>query len=115
MVDDDVSILQMMASILRDAGYAVLAAHSGKDALHALQPPPEKLDLLVTDVEMPGMNGHELARRVESEWPSTRIMLVSGFNLRNERLDPSWCFLAKPFTSAQLRERVRECLARDRD
>lgn len=77
VVDDEVELLELHATMLELAGFQVLTANNGHDALKILQDTP--IDALITDVVMPGLNGLELANRARAIHPSLPIQLVSGF------------------------------------
>jgi CheY-like chemotaxis protein len=101
IVDDEAPIRLLMSCILRQAGYHVLVAHDGIEGAQRIQS-AERIDLLLTDISMPGMNGVELARVARSARPGLPVVFASG------SLD---CFpdtthhlrcLAKPFTASEL-------------
>jgi two-component system, cell cycle sensor histidine kinase and response regulator CckA len=114
LVEDERSIRTFATRVLRRAGYRVVTAEDGDSALEALRRPGQTVDLLLTDVLMPGMSGAELAERVRAEHPAMPVLFVSGFPAdlaTGERLVPHGVqLLAKPFTGGQLVERVRMAL-----
>jgi two-component system cell cycle sensor histidine kinase/response regulator CckA len=79
IVDDEPTVLQLCRRILQLGGYSVLAANNGTEALDLLARNPEPVDLALLDIVMPGMNGVELARRIQTSQPGTPIVLMSGF------------------------------------
>ena len=79
MVDDEPTVLNLCRRILQLGGYAVVSANNGNDALRALQSNPDPIDLALLDVMMPGMNGIELATRIQGSKPGTPVVLMSGF------------------------------------
>jgi CheY-like chemotaxis protein len=95
-----------MERALSDAGYRVLAAASGAEALRAAAEHSGPIDLLLTDVIMPGMNGRELAERLAAARPATPALFLSGYT--DEILGPQGVLapgvhlLQKPFTAAEL-------------
>ena len=115
VVDDDAGLLRLTARILAKAGFSVLTAADGLAALAALAAHPGPVALVVTDVIMPVMGGHELARRVPETRPETRILLMSGYPgdvvLPDGMLLSGAPFLAKPFTAAEVTAKVREVLS----
>ena len=114
VVDDEEALCGLAKEILINHGYKVLCAENGKKALEILE--TESVDLLFTDVIMPGMDGYELASRVKKSYPDIIIQMASGFsNLRhesefNEKLHQQR--LLKPYNSKMLLHRVRELLDR---
>ncbi|MFI5259030.1 MAG: response regulator, partial [Candidatus Limnocylindrales bacterium] len=91
--------------VLEAAGYRVLAASDGESAIDAAAR-DEPLELLLTDVVMPGMSGRDVARQLGEARPGLRILYMSGHTdkgiVHNGVLEPGIQFLAKPFTSAEL-------------
>ncbi len=108
VVDDRESLRDIIETILVLTGYHVLKAASGADALQIARTTPE-IDLLVTDIEMPGMTGDKLAARFSKYHPSAAIMFVSSSG-RPVKVDGPFEFLAKPFGISGLREKVRAAL-----
>ena len=112
VVDDEPALRALAAEILSTHGYRVLSADSGKEALNVLR--HETVDLLLSDVIMPGMNGYELAQQVMQYYPQTKIQMASGFsdNYHTDSVDPSLheLRLQKPYTSEALLLRVRKLL-----
>jgi len=114
LVEDDPAVRRMAAEILLNAGYRVLAAPSGADALCMAAKHEGPLDLLLTDVVMPGMTGPELARQFLSQFPHLRTVYLSGYTddaiekhgLRGRTAR----VLQKPFTHESLSQCVRETL-----
>ncbi|MEU7904945.1 response regulator [Actinoplanes sp. NPDC049118] len=110
VVDDEEGIRETVARNLSNAGYAVIAAADGSEAL-TLAADHGTIDLLLSDVVMPGMTGPELARRFTTDRPGSRVLLMSGYAEglidRHGMLPPGTALLAKPFTTAQLLTAVR--------
>ena len=104
LVDDDEHVRRVTERILRRSGYEVITAASGPEALAEVR--RSSFDLLLTDMVMPGMTGRELARVVASEFPSIRILFMSGYNPGTPV--PSWQFLAKPFERPALLNKIAE-------
>jgi CheY-like chemotaxis protein len=104
VVEDEISVRTVLVAALQSAGYRVLEAD---DASHALQiglDLRETIDLLVTDVAMPGIGGRELARQLKTARPGLRVLYLSGYSRLN--IDTSG-FLQKPFSPTQLLMKVR--------
>lgn len=113
LVDDDDATRETASMILEVLGFDVLAAPSGPAALQ-LARDADRVDLLLTDVRMPGMNGVELAKELSERFPSTPVLFMSGYAsgaMRDGNLPEGAAFLAKPFTIDDLESCVREALA----
>jgi CheY-like chemotaxis protein len=114
LVEDERALRGLGRRILAAAGYRVLEAESGQDAIALLAAHDGPVHLLLTDVVMPGMNGRELADRVKAERPELRVLYTSGHTndaiFRHGVLDDPRHFLAKPYRPAQLKAKVRELL-----
>ncbi|WP_336923317.1 PAS domain-containing protein [Aquipuribacter sp. SD81] len=106
VVDDDPDVLDVVAATLRAAGHTVLEAADGDKALLLARAMGPSLDLVVSDVHMPGTDGRTLRARLARERPDLPVLLVSG---RGEEVDGP--FLAKPFRPRALLAAVRELLA----
>jgi signal transduction histidine kinase len=114
LVEDDPALRKMAAEVLRDNGYRVLTAPSGADAMQIAAEHPGPLDVLLTDVVMPGMTGRELADQIVARYPRTRILYMSGYTddaVGNHGLHGQTLrVLQKPFTHDALVRHVREAL-----
>jgi PAS domain S-box-containing protein len=115
IVEDEPSVLRLATTMLQGFGYAVLGALAPGEAL-SLPAIGEKrgVDLLITDVVLPGMNGTELARRMQACSPDLRVLFISGYademTFREGVLTTGNAFLPKPFTTNMLVKKVREVL-----
>jgi PAS domain S-box-containing protein len=116
LVEDDPHVRSVTARALGSEGYAVLVAGNGLEALELLSSHRGPLDLLVTDVIMPGVDGHRLAESIRKQWPKVRVLYVSGHahDVLGEHgaLDPGVDLLSKPYTPASLLARVAAALTR---
>jgi CheY-like chemotaxis protein len=115
LVEDARSVRHATASVLRQLGYRVVEAGNSQEALTLWQEEREKVDLLLTDMVMPGeMNGQELAERLRLDRPSLKCLLVSGYSRdlvdQNAPLQQGVAFLAKPLDPVLVAERIRACL-----
>lgn len=114
VAEDDPAVRELTERILRSAGYNVLSAGSGAHALRLLERPGAAVDLLITDVVMPDMNGRQLARAIADSHPRARVLYVSGYTANviahHGVLDEGIEFLEKPFTRRGLLSRVRQIL-----
>ncbi|MGI4797693.1 MAG: response regulator [Janthinobacterium lividum] len=92
VVDDEEPIREMLGWMLGDAGHVVYEASNGADALSFLRS-QQRVDMVLSDINMPGMDGLELCSRVTAEWPGLPVLLISG------RPPPAGvrAFIAKPF------------------
>ncbi len=114
LVEDEEQILNLGKRILQQRGYQVLAAQSPKEALELARKYAGRIDLLITDVVMPGMNGKELRRQIDVIQPGIRCIYVSGYTAEviahDGLLEGDVHFLQKPFTLRTLTEKIRETL-----
>jgi CheY-like chemotaxis protein len=106
VVDDNPSICTIMQCVLEASGYHVWTAHSGGEAMDVLVKHGHELHLLVTDVLMPDMSGTTLAKAAVQSFPGLRVLYVSGYCGNYGDQVPAASRLDKPFTAAELLERV---------
>ena len=115
VVEDAEDIRRLVCGVLTLQGYRCLSANDGVDALRLIETGSEPPQLVLTDVLMPRMKGHELAQHIAKTRPEIRILLMSGFVadplVRTYERTPS-LFLAKPFTATALCVKVRQSLDR---
>ena len=113
LVDDDELVRRTVVRMLRLEGHEVTEAGSGAEALAALEPGP--VDLVLSDVMMPDMNGCDLGRLIGRRHPGQRLLWYSGHvftSLFASGICPEDLpFMQKPFTVELLRQRIAECLA----
>ena len=113
LVEDETSVRGLMRRVLEASGYAVLEASDGHAALTVARATPH-IDLVVTDVVMPGMGGIELVRQLRAERPDVRALFMSGYSddvvQRMGAMEMGEPFIEKPFTLDFLRQRIRELL-----
>jgi PAS domain S-box-containing protein len=114
LVEDSDSLREVTKEFLKIAGYNVVEARDGKDALRVARIHEERIHLLLTDVVMPGMSGRELADEMKRMRPETRVLFMSGYTsnviVRRGVLDEELSLLTKPFTRSGLTQKVREML-----
>jgi len=115
VVDDEKDLCDLVAKTLAQLGYKVIQANSGDEAIAKADVHNEKIDLLFTDMVMPGMNGSELARRLGATQSKMKVLYMSGYpadvveehGVLTDRGDH---FMQKPFNPDQLINRVRMIL-----
>jgi CheY-like chemotaxis protein len=116
VVEDDADLRTYICDVLRDLNYRVLSAPSAQGALTILLQDEPKVDLLLTDVVMPGINGRELGRRAQQIRPGLKVLYMTGYSrnavVHQGRLDEGVDLLEKPIPQAKLALRVREMLDR---
>ncbi len=114
LVEDEESVRKLAAQYLADQGYTVVQASNGLEALRLCSEYTAPIHLLVTDVVMPGMGGRDLADRLATLRPDTRVLFVSGYTgnaiVHHGVLDPGTFLLSKPFRPLELAQKVREVL-----
>lgn len=114
IVDDESVIRRFTSRVLADAGYLVVEACDGTEALEYLREAGGELDLVLSDVVMPGLNGVELLEALSTAYPGVPVLLMSGYasaELRERGIAAPCGILAKPFSAEQLLDEVRRCLA----
>ena len=112
VVDDETSVRELLARVLGTAGYVVIQAAGGQQALDLLERDPE-LDLLITDLLMRPMNGVELAQRLTADRPGLPVLFTSGYaptQLPGVSLPPGAEFVEKPWTPKDVLDRAAKLL-----
>jgi PAS domain S-box-containing protein len=116
VVEDDDAVRAYSVETLRELGYRALEAADGHAALRLIEADGQSIDLLFTDVVMPGMSGKDLSERARALKPDLKILYTSGYTrdgfLRDGKLDPGIALLPKPFTLQDLASRLRDILDR---
>jgi two-component system cell cycle sensor histidine kinase/response regulator CckA len=115
IVDDEPSVLRFMAAIVRTAGYEVLQADGGDEALAICESRAYGIDLMISDVAMPRMNGHALAECMNQKYPYVPIVFVSGYpesrvmvaGLTARGFESGYTYLQKPFTAQEFLTVIR--------
>ena len=114
VVEDAAPLRDLVCQALSVSGCTVLSAPEAQEALRILSQQNGMIDLLITDVIMPGMNGPALAKQVRAMRPETKILYMTGYSgefVRSDMLIPGVSFIQKPFTPADLRRKIRKMLA----
>lgn len=119
VVDDELGVRRVIASLLHRQGFEVREASSGDEALTWIIQHPDSIDLLISDVRMPGMNGFELALAARAERPQLPVLLISGYvddDTLHERIDAQGLtMMEKPFDIGTFLDRVRQTLSSEHD
>ena len=114
VVEDEGSILRLIRSLLERFGYSVFCAETPSEALALVQKQEGRIDLLLTDVVMPEMDGKELTKRLQTVLPDLKVLFMSGYTanviMHRGILESDVHFLQKPFTVQSLAGKVREIL-----
>lgn len=114
LVEDDDAVRGVSERALKRFGFQVLSAPSGHDAVRLAQTHPGPIDLVLTDIMMPGMNGVELAQIVSTHRPAVHVVFMSGYAdqdlIRKGLLESGTHFLQKPFSPRELSCRLRDIL-----
>jgi signal transduction histidine kinase len=114
VVDDEPAVLKLMTKVLRGPGYHVIPAPDAKTAIGLLSAPNQHVDLVVSDVVMPGMSGTRLAEVIHERWPWIKVLFVSGYSQGVDLAPDSSAravpLLGKPFTPTRLGAMVRDIL-----
>src|ERR1700686_3733159 len=114
LVEDEESVRELVRLTLVSRGYKVLEAENGECGLHLSESFKDRIDILITDVVMPGMGGRELSKKLLELRPGLSVLFLSGYTedavVTNGTLGPATAFLQKPFTLQNLAKKVREVL-----
>lgn len=114
LVEDSEYLLNMTKIILERQGYQVLSARTGVEALNIIRSNVQTIDLLLTDVIMPEMNGDQLVRETKQLCPNIAVLLMSGYAdeiLTNESMiNDEWLFIQKPYSTSNLLSKIRHSL-----
>lgn len=115
LVEDDKAVREFALSALENFGYDIIVAVNGRDALRILEDREHPdIDLMITDLIMPEMNGHELAEKFRTYYPDVQVLFTSGYPenhiVRNGHLEKGINFLQKPYSPGALAEKIRNIL-----
>ena len=110
----DEGVRSYLAEILEELEYKVLTAEDGKAALEVIEQRDQQVDLLLTDVVLPGMNGRQLAELATGHRPTMRVLYMTGYSrnaiVHHGRLDPGVALIQKPIAQMALALKIRELL-----
>jgi PAS domain S-box-containing protein len=116
IVEDDYLLRSYMVEILRELGYRVLASADALQALAFIEQPNVRIDLMLTDIVMSGMNGRELADRARRMRPALKILFMTGYSrnavMHQGRVDPDVNLVQKPISQRELSLRIRDAIER---
>jgi response regulator RpfG family c-di-GMP phosphodiesterase len=114
LTEDEQAVLKLTAKLLEAQGYTVLAAQTPGEAVQTAENHPGEMDLLITDVVMPEMNGRDPATRLSSSRPKLRSLFTSGYTpsviAHHGVLEEGAHFIQKPFSATDLAVKVRKTL-----
>jgi two-component system, cell cycle sensor histidine kinase and response regulator CckA len=114
LVEDETIVRELVREILERDGYRVISAPTPADALDASRAADDSIDLLLTDIVMPGMSGPEVAQTLAESRGDLKVLYMSGYSdeLAAERglLQPGTAFIQKPFRAEELTEKIRSLL-----
>ncbi|HHN46185.1 MAG TPA: response regulator, partial [Planctomycetes bacterium] len=114
--EDDANVRTFIRDVLGGAGYGVVEALSGTEAAAICAGTDRRIDLVLTDVVLPGMSGKELAAMIERKHPGIAVLFMSGYTdnaiVHHGVLDPGVAFIEKPFSPDALLLKVHEMLER---
>jgi len=114
LVEDETAVRSLTARLLKQQGYRVVSACEGNEALSKAGRMKGDIDLLLTDVVMPNMNGGELAEKLRRERSEVKVLFFSGYTdafiLKKGLIGPGHAFLQKPFTLEALSRKIREVI-----
>ena len=115
LVEDEESVRQLVRDTLASKGYRVLEADSGEAGIAIADKHEGQIDLIITDVMMPGMSGREMVNKLNQTRPAIRILYLSGYTedaiVSEGKFESGTAFLQKPFSLQSLSKKVREVLA----
>lgn len=111
LAEDEPLLRELGETILRQAGYNVLTAPDPQQLLWLVNNHSQEVDLLLTDIVMPGLSGQELAHRARARWPQIQVLYMSGYSGDElESLLRDSAFLQKPFTPSELMAKVKQLI-----
>ena len=110
VAEDEALIRELLGKILHHAGYQLLVASDGKQALEIAEQHTGSINVLLSDIVMPELSGVDLARAITDKRPATKIILTSAYLRHIWVMERSWRFITKPYVPAQILDAVREAL-----
>ncbi len=110
IAEDEPMIRALLQRLLHMWGYRTLVAHNGKEALEVAGHHLDDIDLLLSDITMPEMDGLELAEKLTKERPRLKVILMSGFSNVNLVIQRGWRFIQKPFKPANVKASIEDVI-----
>jgi two-component system cell cycle sensor histidine kinase/response regulator CckA len=110
LAEDEPVVRNLLQRLLHSWGYRVFSARNGQEAMEIAAEHKGTIDLLVSDVTMPEMDGPELAEKLKAERPRLQVILLSGYSNAHIVLQRGWKFIQKPFQPHQLKAVVEDSL-----
>ena len=110
LADDEPTVRIVLERVLRLAGYRVIATENGAEASAQAEKHSGGIDVLISDVLMPGVNGVELAKHLQESRPDTKVLLISGYFPDGLEFREGWRFLRKPFSPVVLTQALESLL-----
>jgi CheY-like chemotaxis protein len=108
LAEDEPMVRKLMQRLLLSWGYRVLSARNGREAMEIAEEHKGPIDLLVSDVTMPEMDGPELAEKLNAKRPRLQVILLSGYSHKEIVLKGGWKFIQKPFQLQELRAAIED-------
>ncbi len=116
LVEDETPVRIFAARALRNKGYTILEADCGETGIELMEKHGQEVEVIVTDVIMPGMNGPTMIDKITPQYPNVKVIFISGYAedifVNNYGTERSFNFLAKPFTLKQLASKIKEVLGK---
>jgi two-component system, cell cycle sensor histidine kinase and response regulator CckA len=117
LVDDEPMLVFATRNLLESIGYRVISAENPQAALRLSEDSSVAFDMVLTDVIMPGMNGREMAEKIQMVRPATRVLFMSGYTndivTQQGIVEKGWYFIQKPFAAAALDQKIKQILGAD--
>ena len=110
LAEDEPLVRKLIQRFLHSWGYRVFSASNGREAMEIAEEHTGEIDLLVSDVTMPEMEGPELAERLKAKRPGLQVILLSGYSHTRIVLQREWKFIQKPFRPQELKTAIEDSL-----
>jgi CheY-like chemotaxis protein len=110
VVDDQEAVRLFVAHVLGRSGYTTLIAETGEEAIEIADQRDWLVDVVVSDLQMPGLSGLDVGHELSRRSPEIRVLIMTAADLSDVKVDRGWGLLGKPFTGQQLIDAVRHAL-----